>query len=106
MTENQQIEFNKLKTEVENSAKLLTDVHQKTERIFYALIGNDLSKDGGLVKQIEDMKIREDASKKEIHSRLEKLENIFMRWNGVAFGFLISGGVIGYLLNIIISKYL
>jgi len=106
MTENQQIEFNKLKTEVENSAKLLTDVHQKTERIFYALIGNDLSQDGGLVKQIKDMKTRQELFENEMSLRVEKLEKAFVRWKGIAFGLLISGGVIGYLLNIIVTKYL
>lgn len=106
MTENQQIEFNKLKTEVETSAKLLTDVHQKTERIFYALIGNDLSQDGGLVKQIKDMKTRQELFENEMSLRVEKLEKAFVRWKGIAFGLLISGGVIGYLLNIIVNKYL
>lgn len=113
MTESQQIEFNKLKSKVDETSLNVIEVHRKTDVIYYALVGNDLSKDGGLVQQIKNMEEREKKFEEKriiyetkIEARIAKLESAFTRWKGIVYGVGISGAVIGFLLKVIIDSYL
>jgi len=106
MTEPQEIELNKLKEQVYKISNTVNEMNHKTDGIYYALVGNDLSKDGGLVQQIKDMKNRQELFETEMEIRIKKLEDAFTRWKGIAFGLFIAGGVIGYLLQIIINQFI
>jgi len=114
MTEPQQIEFNNIRNRVEASSVTLTEVHRKTDIIYYALVGSDLTKDGGLVKQINDMENNQKGFESEIRKeilkvalglevRIGKLESTINKWKGIAFGLFISGTIIGILIQYIIT---
>lgn len=114
MTESQQIEFNKIKNRVDESSITLTEVHRKTDVIYFALVGNDLTKDGGLVKQINDMEINQKGFEKDIRNeiskvkvdlelRISKLESTINKWKGIAFGLFVAGSAIGFLVQYIIT---
>lgn len=117
MNELQLIEFNELKKSVAAQHLVISSMSGKTDEIYYALIGNKLSSDGGLVKQIHDMKDRQekfetDVKKRievvvsEFEMRIEKLETAFSRLKGFALGIFVCGGLIGYLINFIIQRFL
>ena len=116
MTESQQIEFNKVRQKVDESATTLTEMHRKTDVIYYALVGSDLTKDGGLVKQINDMEINQKGFEKEIRNeiakvkidleiRIGKLESTINKWKGIAFGLFLAGSAIGFLVQYIITHF-
>jgi tetrahydromethanopterin S-methyltransferase subunit G len=112
MTEIEKSEFSQLKQCVSETAVTIEELNKKTDRIYYALVGNDLTRDGGLVQQIKDMNSRQDEFEKEVTTKLEKyqeqldsLTKTIGRWKGIAIGMLLCGGVIGYLIQYILDHH-
>jgi tetrahydromethanopterin S-methyltransferase subunit F len=106
MTESQQIEFTQLKTQVERVDRSVQEMSSKTTLIYNALVGSELSKDGGLVQQIKDLEERQTKHESDIELRIEKLEDEHKRWKGIAAGLFFAGGIVGFLVKVILGLYL
>ena len=87
--------------ELEREAML--DMAEKLENIQHALIGNKLTEDGGLVRQIKDMKDKQEKFELTCLKRIQEIEETFSKWKGIGIGLFISGGVIGYLIGLIVD---
>ena len=68
MTEEEKTEFKRMKQQVDVVTEISHTVSEKMDNIYYAIVGNSLSKDGGLVQQIKDMKQQQTNFEKEIEA--------------------------------------
>lgn len=80
----------------------MRDMKGKVDKMFYALMGNEIAKDGGLVKRIERL---EEAFEKqeetlealsEKNSKIEIYQKIL--WTSLGF---VAASVFGYVLSLI-----
>lgn len=74
----------------EQENKRLKDLEEKVDKILAALVGNDISKNGGLVEDIRDLKR---STIPGIITRLEKLEAIKNKAIWMAVGAGMTGGI-------------
>ena len=62
------------RNEISEIKKDVSEIKQKTEQMFYALMGNELSKDGGLVKRIVDNEVEAEKLSLRIDSLAERID--------------------------------
>lgn len=76
----------------------LNDIENKLTDVILALIGSDITKDGGLVKRVENIEIKFDLKAKQD----EVFRNSIYRLLWFAFGIGVGSGLLGaYFLNLI-----
>ena len=86
------LEMDKRLEEIETKMDKMAN---QVDKVFYALVGNDLSRDGGIFKRLEQAEVK-----------LEQLEQFRNRFLWTATIFISIGGIVGSVVTIFINYYL
>lgn len=90
-----------LKQEIENVKNQFSEMGEKLDQVYYAMLGSELTKDGGLIGRIiqleKDVAVLE--QKTESLERERNKSDIYVKilW---AAGGVICTGILGYILSI------
>lgn len=91
-----------MKEHIEEIRNDVADMKKSVEELYYALVGNSVLKDGGLVKRFVDLELKVlEQSKK-----YEQLKENYNQLKWMALGMALGAGLLGFSLKDIVHFFI
>lgn len=107
MTPEEKTQMSGMQNDIKEIKEQFSDMREKVDKMYYALIGNELAQDGGLVQRIKDNEIEVVKMQKQIDALVKRHDRnaLYLKIIWTMVGTIGTGACIG-LFNLLSKLFL